>query len=462
MSAANSVLPSGAAEEQQLRSRHRRASIWGRTFFGANLFGILALLILFLSIVNQAFGLAVTQEAIHPAALSDRPLEQLNAAELADILQNNLRKGKLQALLLQEVIGSGVARTDLAALPLSDLLQGKVYPADVGALTFAELNEAQLAGLLRDNMPQGRLYDLVMEEVVGYRVITGWTLFDSLFNRAAIEAEVAASYPQATLVFKSWLTLEFIVRPLSSVAADTGLRAALMGSAWIVIITIGVSFPLGLGAAIYLEEYADRHSVINRIIETNIRNLAGVPSIIYGMLGLAVFVRALSDFTSGAALGLATSTDASGRTILSAGFTLALLVLPVVIINAQEAIRAVPYSIREASYGVGATQWQTIWRQVLPAAVPGILTGVILSLSRAIGETAPLVVIGAATFINLDPNGPFSRFTALPLQIWRWTTRPEFGFRQSAAAAILVLLALLLLFNGAAIILRQRFSRRLY
>jgi phosphate transport system permease protein len=211
-----------------------------------------------------------------------------------------------------------------------------------------------------------------------------------------------------------------------------------------------------VGAAIYLEEYA-KPNRINRLIETNIRNLAGVPSIIYGMLGLAVFVRVLGDITSGAAFGV---TESNGRTVLSAGLTMALLILPVLIINAQEAIRAVPRSIREASYGVGATQWQTIWHQVLPAALPGILTGVILSMSRAIGETAPLIVVGASTFIGIDPNGPFSKFTVVPIQIYQWTSRPELEFKNTAAAAIIVLLVLLLLLNGTAIFLRQRFSRR--
>jgi phosphate transport system permease protein len=150
----------------------------------------------------------------------------------------------------------------------------------------------------------------------------------------------------------------------------------------------------------------------------------------------------------------------NGRTVL-AGLTLALLILPVIIINAQEAIRAVPNSIREASYGVGATQWQTVWRQVLPAALPGILTGVILSMSRAVGETAPLIVVGASTFIGVDPNGPFSKFTVVPIQIYQWTSRPELEFKNAAAAAIIVLLVALLLLNRTAIILRQRFSRRL-
>jgi phosphate transport system permease protein len=195
---------------------------------------------------------------------------------------------------------------------------------------------------------------------------------------------------------------------------------------------------------------------INEIIQTNINNLAGVPSIIYGILGLAIFVRALEPITSGAALGLADPTTANGRTILSAGLTLALL-----IINSQEAIKAVPQSLRQAGMGLGATKWQTIWAHVLPNAVPGILTGIILSISRALGETAPLVVIGASTFITVDPTGPFSKFTTLPIQIFQWTARPQDTFRNIAAAAIIVLLILLLTLNAAAVLLRNRYSRRL-
>ena len=217
------------------------------------------------------------------------------------------------------------------------------------------------------------------------------------------------------------------------------------------------ALPIGIGAAIYLEEYAS-HGRLQRLIQSNIDNLAGVPSIVYGMLGLAIFVRSLERFTSGAAFGV---TAGNGRTILSAALTMALLILPILIINAQEAIRAVPGSLRQASYGLGATRWQTIWSHVLPNALPGILTGAILAISRAVGETAPLIVIGASTFITLDPQGPFSMFTVLPIQIYNWTTRAQGEFHNLAAAAIVVLLALLLSMNAAAIYLRNRFSKRM-
>jgi phosphate transport system permease protein len=191
------------------------------------------------------------------------------------------------------------------------------------------------------------------------------------------------------------------------------------------------------------------------LIAVNIYNLSGVPSIIYGILGLAIFVRALEPITSGQVFGQIADTTANGRTIIAAALTMALLVLPVVIISAQEAIRAVPSSLRQASYGLGATRWQTIWKIVLPNALPGILTGTILAVSRAIGETAPLIVVGASTFIVTDPSGPFSKFTVLPIQIYNWTARPQDEFRAIAAAAIIVLLIMLLSLNATAIVLRN-------
>lgn len=221
-----------------------------------------------------------------------------------------------------------------------------------------------------------------------------------------------------------------------------GIKAALVGSLWMLGLTAAISFPLSVGAAIYLEEYAKRNW-LTRVIQTNIANLAGVPSIVYGILGLALFVRALN----------------FGRSILSGALTLSLLVLPVLILASQEAIRAVPDSIRQAAYGLGATRWQTVRLQVLPMALPGILTGTILALSRAVGETAPLVMIGALSFVAFTPRGPLDQFTVLPLQIFNWVSRPQEEFRQLAAGAIIVLLAVLLLMNTAAILLRNRFQR---
>ena len=243
---------------------------------------------------------------------------------------------------------------------------------------------------------------------------------------------------------------------MSSRAEFAGVRTAVLGSLWLVGIALLFALPVGTGAAVYLQEYAPKNW-FTKIIQTNINNLAGVPSIVYGMLGLALFVRVMEPLTSGAMFGVS---DSNGRTVLAAGLTMGILVLPLIIINAQEAIKAVPDSLRQAAFGVGATRWQTVWHHVLPNALPGILTGSILALSRALGETAPLIVVGASTFISIDPDGPFSKFTALPIQIYQWTTRAQSEFHAIAASAIIVLLVLLLTLNASAILLRNRFQRR--
>ncbi|HYH59295.1 MAG TPA: phosphate ABC transporter permease PstA [Thermoleophilaceae bacterium] len=224
-----------------------------------------------------------------------------------------------------------------------------------------------------------------------------------------------------------------------------GIESPLMGTIWLMAVCAAFIMPVGVATAIYLEEYADRGRWWNRFIEVNIQNLAAVPSIVYGILGLAFLVRGPLEL---------------GRVVLAGGLTLGLLVLPVVIIAAREAIRAVPPSIREGSMALGATQWQTIRRQVLPAAIPGIATGVILALSRAIGETAPLILVGAASFVAFNPDSLGSGYTALPLQIFEWISRPQPEFKLLAAAGILVLLMLLLSMNAVAIWLRNRYEQR--
>jgi phosphate transport system permease protein len=238
------------------------------------------------------------------------------------------------------------------------------------------------------------------------------------------------------------LSLEFLNSYPSRFPERAGIKSALYGTIWLVAFTGMFSFPLGVATAIYLEEYAPRNW-LTRVIETNIANLAGVPSIVYGVLGLAVFVRGLS----------------LGRSVVAGAATLALLILPIVIISSQEAIRAVPPSIRDAGYGIGATKWQTLQGLVLPMAFPGILTGMILALSRAIGETAPLIMIGALTFIAFTPNTPLDEFTVLPIQIFNWAARPQAGFHELAAAGIIVLLVALLSMNALAIILRNKLRK---
>jgi phosphate transport system permease protein len=238
------------------------------------------------------------------------------------------------------------------------------------------------------------------------------------------------------------LSWQFLTSYPSRRAEDAGIFAALVGSLYVILLTAAISIPLGVAAAVHLEEYATRGRLA-RLIEINIANLAGVPSIIYGLLGLGLFVRMMD----------------MGRSVLAGACTLALLALPVVILATREALRAVPPSLREGSYALGATKWQTTWHQVLPAAFPSILTGLILALSRAIGETAPLITIGALTYVPFAPDSIWSPFTVLPIQIFNWVSRPQAAFAENAAAGILVLLVLLLVMNATAIVLRDRLQR---
>ena len=239
------------------------------------------------------------------------------------------------------------------------------------------------------------------------------------------------------------LNWQFLTSLPSRRASEAGIYNALVGSVFVITLTGALALPFGVAAAIYLEEYGGR-SRLARLIEINISNLAAVPSIIYGLLGLGLFVRALG----------------MGRSVMAGAATLALLALPVVILSTREALRTVPKSIREGSYALGATKWQTVWHQVLPMAMPGVLTGLILALSRAIGETAPLITIGALTYVPFAPDGIWAAFTVLPIQIFNWVSRPQADFAANAAAGILVLLVLLLVMNATAIVLRDRFQRQ--
>jgi phosphate transport system permease protein len=412
------TLPEGdAAIRQHVAKRQKRGRAYQILLMSSLIIGIIALTTLLYDIASDSVGLVAIENEVEPATLAGgRPLESLSKDELTAILKDN--------------VSANLFRRFDRDKP------------------FAERSQAEVLAL-------------VNERVVNPNIVESWGLWDSLTNRATIEAEVKAKNPNAKVEWRSWINGSFLSTPMSSVAAIAGIRTAIFGSLFIILITICLAVPIGVSAAIYLEEYAAFTSNkwlqrFNQIIETNINNLAGVPSIIYGMLGLAIFVRAMEPLTSGAVFGV---TDSNGRTIISAALTMTLLILPLIIINAREAIRAVPRSIRQASFGLGATRWQTIWNHVLPQAVPGILTGTILGVSRAIGETAPLIVIGASTFIVTDPNGIFSKFTALPIQIYDWTSRPDPQFRNAAAAAILVLLTMLLSLNAIAIFLRNYFRR---
>jgi phosphate transport system permease protein len=248
-----------------------------------------------------------------------------------------------------------------------------------------------------------------------------------------------------TIVVKGYkyVDLVLLLEPPSADPQIAGARPAILATIYLGLLLIAFSVPIGVGTAVYLEEYANRDRWYNRLLEVNIQNLAAVPSIVYGILGLAFLVRGLG----------------VGRVLLAGAMILTLVVLPTVIIAAREAIRAVPDSIRQGAYALGATKWQVVWRQVLPAATPGIATGSILALSRALGETAPLLLVGALTYVAFDPT-LLGDFTALPVQIFQWTSRPQEDFRILAASAIIVLLAILLALNAFAIWIRNRYQRK--
>lgn len=240
-----------------------------------------------------------------------------------------------------------------------------------------------------------------------------------------------------------YLDLQFLQSLPSRKPEQAGVYAALIGTIWLMAVVAPVALLIGVGTALYLEEYAKKNFITD-FIKVNISNLAGVPSIVFGLLGLTVFVRAL----------------AFGTSVLAAGLTMSLLVLPVIIVASQESIRTVPRELRDASYAMGATKWQTIVRVVLPASIPGIITGAILALSRAIGETAPLVVLGMPLFLAFLPKSLLDMITVLPLQIYNWTGRPQAEFHALAAAGIIVLLAMLLFMNSIAVLIRNKFQKR--
>jgi phosphate transport system permease protein len=275
---------------------------------------------------------------------------------------------------------------------------------------------------------QGRLFQFAMFFSLAIGIVSLVTLLIQVFDKGSsrVDANLVNHFP-------------------SSDPDLAGVQSAMFGTLWVIGVVAVTCIPIGVGAAIYLEEYANPDRWYNRLIELNIQNLAAVPSIVYGILGLAFLVRGFADL---------------GQVVLAGGLTLSLLVLPIVIISAREAIRAVPNSIRQGSMALGATQWQTIRRQVLPAAIPGIATGTILALSRAIGEAAPLVLLGGLTFITFNPEGLDSQFTVLPIQIFNWISRPQEEFKVLAAAAIMLLLVILLAMNAAAIYLRNRYQRK--
>ena len=280
----------------------------------------------------------------------------------------------------------------------------------------------------RSDRIQGRLFQFALFFSLAIGIVSLITLVVQVFVKGSsrLDSDLVNNFP-------------------SSNPDLAGVQSAMFGTLWVIGVVAATCIPIGIGAAVYLEEYANKERWYNRLIELNIQNLAAVPSIVYGILGLAFLVRGFADL---------------GQVVLAGGLTLSLLVLPIVIISGREAIRAVPDSIRQGSMALGATQWQTIRRQVLPAAIPGIATGTILALSRAIGEAAPLILLGGLTFITFNPEGLDSQFTVLPIQIFNWISRPQEEFKVLAAAAIMLLLVILIAMNACAIYLRNRYQRK--
>jgi phosphate transport system permease protein len=272
------------------------------------------------------------------------------------------------------------------------------------------------------------------------KIFQYWGLFSTFFGLALLVIFMGKIIQDGAMR----LDWNFLTSLPSRLPENAGIFTAMIGSVWILFLTTIFAFPLGVAAAIYMEEYIKQGRLSN-ILEINITNLAGVPSIIYGLLGLEIFARILN----------------LGGSLLTGAFTLSLLILPIIIVTTRESIRAVPQTLKDASYGLGASKWQTIWHQVLPASFGGILTGVILALSRAVGEAAPLIVIGALAYVPFIPETPMDDFSVLPIQIFNWISRPQSGFLINAAAGIIVLLFLTFLMNGIAVYLRYRWQRKI-
>lgn len=446
---------------KELDGRKRRSLLFQAFALLMLTIATLALVTLLASILGRAFNVVAIVNQTEPEAIvagvgedpETTTLEDLEIDQLVDVLEAEVTNN----------VGRRLEREQR-------FFEDRLVFEDPAVFEEACASDSPFAACDLPPRDKAQVVQLVNERVVQPDVIASSTLWQSLLDRQAFEDEVRTTFEttperfepytvdQVQFEWRAWLNWTFVTTPSNSRPEIAGIRTAILGSAWLMLITLVFSVPVGVAAAVYLNEFA-KPNRFSDFIQTNIYNLAGVPSIIYGMLGLAVFVRVMEPITSGALF--LDNPAPNGRTILSGGLTLGLLILPVVIIASQEALKAVPMYLRTGGLALGATPWQTIRAQVLPVAFPGILTGTILAVSRAIGETAPLILVGAAGFITSDPTGPFSPFTALPIQIFQWTSLPQDEFRNIAAAASIVLLFLLLLLNSVAIYLRNRFSRRI-
>ncbi|AEB11345.1 phosphate ABC transporter permease PstA [Marinithermus hydrothermalis] len=399
-----------ASPEEQARARLRRRK---GALFGALTFlpVVLALGLIAVLLFDVVTG-AVSWQVIEPSRRSSGQTFALTEA---------LTKRQVIAL---ELAARGLTEEEIQA-----------FMNDPEAMRkFEARNRVELMWYTEDGPFRWVVTTSRDKRVANYPLLEGWRRLAEI--RSGLE-------PGQHLVLNPWLDLSFFFRDASRTPLMAGIRAALVGTLWVMALTALISIPVGVGAAIYLEEYAPDNRW-TRLIEVNLRNLAGVPSIVYGVLGLSLFVRAW---------GL-------GPSVLSAALTLSLLIMPVIVIASREAIRAVPNSLRQAAYGLGATRWQVVSRVVLPSAVPGIVTGVILSVARAIGETAPLLLVGAAAFVPFLPSGPLSEYTVIPVQIYSWVTENDPEFAHVASAGILVLLAVLAVLYSAAFYVRRRFGRK--
>ncbi|HON89491.1 MAG TPA: phosphate ABC transporter permease PstA [Spirochaetales bacterium] len=400
-----------------LNVRHQKSKTWNVIFFIAIITSFLFLTALLFNILNDTFGFVIIEYETPPQSLTyeNKHYTELSTQELRLFLEENLPGRRFRALEREKPF---------------------------------------------ENRDKSELITIIEREILNPSIYKSYSLVASMFARKAIQQEFDEAPEGSVLMFRSWISRDMLLNPQSDNALETGIRTALLGSVFTVLIAIIFSIPLGIAASVWMEEYLNPKSKLNTILTLNIYNLAGVPSIIYGMLGLAVFVRFLEPITSGALFNAASDEVKNGRTILSAGLTLGILILPVIIVNTREAIRAVPGSLRHASIAVGATKLDTIFHHVLPACFDRILTGAIFAMARVLGETAPLIIIGASTFISQDPTSLFSKFTTLPIQIYQWTSRPQKEFHNLAAGAIVILMILMIILNGTAIVLRNRINAR--
>jgi phosphate transport system permease protein len=458
---AGDLFPTDDEYGGHLHRRSRKAT-WFQLFCLSMLtIAVLALATLLYTIINDSFGLVAIVNQNEPEDLVTSLGYDPETTGLNDITFDEM------VGLLEANVTSGVGRRlerDQRFYEDHLVFESQDVWDEVCA------SSEPPAGCTAGSRDSANVYALVQERVVQPDIIATNELVPSVFSPEEFEQSVEAgfeagrftdyTFDQVQFEWRAWFSPTFLLSPASATPEVAGIRTAILGSIWLVLITVVFAVPVGVGAAIYLVEFA-KPSRFNEFVQTNINNLAGVPSIIYGMLGLAVLVRVMEPITSGAIFTSGPSPSDNGRTVLSAGITLGLLTLPVVIISSQEALKAVPDSLRQAGMALGATRWQTVRSQILPVAMPGVLTGTILAVARAVGETAPLILVGAASFITIDPTGPFSKFTALPIQIFQWTTFPQEEFRNLAAAASIALLVLLLTLNAVAVILRNRFSRRM-